>query len=95
MLHATTERGFVIRGISRRLLINGIAALSSADSLAAASAFARVSGEPITIGVSGPLTGQNVQYGAQWKKGSDLALEQVNKTGLKGRPAICFRGQSG
>jgi branched-chain amino acid transport system substrate-binding protein len=44
-----------------------------------------VTGEPITIGVSGPLTGQNAQYGAQWKKGFDLALEQVSKTGVKGR----------
>jgi branched-chain amino acid transport system substrate-binding protein len=45
------------------------------------------SGEPVTIGVSGPLTGQNAQYGAQWKKGFDLALEEVNaKGGVKGRP---------
>ncbi len=28
--------------------------------------------EPIMIGVSGPLTGDNAQYGAQWKKGFDL-----------------------
>jgi branched-chain amino acid transport system substrate-binding protein len=36
---------------------------------------------PIFIGVSGPLTGNNAQYGAQWKKGFDLALENINKGG--------------
>ena len=54
--------------------------------LGTAAALAQASGEPVTIGVSGPLTGQNAQYGAQWKKGFDLALEEVNKTGVKGRP---------
>ncbi len=43
--------------------------------------------EPVMVGVSGPLTGQYAQYGADWKRGSDLAVEQVNKTGgIKGRP---------
>src|SRR5471032_3579731 len=44
-------------------------------------------GEPIILGVSGPLTGQNAQYGAQWKKGFDLALDEINgRGGVKGRP---------
>jgi branched-chain amino acid transport system substrate-binding protein len=44
-------------------------------------------GEPITLGVSGPLTGPNAQYGAQWKKGFDLALDEVNGAGgVRGRP---------
>jgi|HigsolmetaAR201D_1030396.scaffolds.fasta_scaffold12838_2 branched-chain amino acid transport system substrate-binding protein len=43
--------------------------------------------EPIYIGVSGPLTGQNAQYGAQWKKGFDLALDEINANGgINGRP---------
>ena len=43
--------------------------------------------EPILIGVSGPLTGQYAQYGAQWKKGFDLALDEINAAGgIKGRP---------
>ena len=43
--------------------------------------------DPITIGVSGPLTGTNAQYGEQWKKGFDLALEEINgKGGIDGRP---------
>ena len=62
------------------ILAIGLCALGSSAALAQAS------GEPVTIGVSGPLTGQNAQYGAQWKKGFDLALEEVNKTGVKGRP---------
>ena len=50
-------------------------------------ASASAPGEPIVIGVSGPLTGQNAQYGAQWKKGFDLALDEVNgQGGIGGRP---------
>ena len=52
-------------------------------------AAAQTSGDPVTIGVSGPLTGQNAQYGAQWKKGFDLALVDVNAAGgIKGHPLI-------
>ena len=43
--------------------------------------------EPILIGVGGPLTGQYAQYGAQWRKGFDLALDEINAAGgIKGRP---------
>ncbi len=42
--------------------------------------------QPIYFGVSGPLTGDWAQYGAQWKKGFDLALSQFNGTGgISGR----------
>src|SRR5689334_14340753 len=45
------------------------------------------SGEPVLFGVSGPLTGPNAQYGAQWKAGFDLALDEINaKGGIQGRP---------
>lgn len=44
-------------------------------------ALAQLSGEPVIMGVSGPLTGPAAQYGAQWRKGFDLAIEQVNETG--------------
>lgn len=48
---------------------------------------APAAGDPVWFGVSGPLTGQNAQYGAQWKAGFDLALEDVNATGgIHGRP---------
>ena len=39
------------------------------------------SADPIYLGVSGPLTGQNARYGAQWKKGFDLALAEINGAG--------------
>ncbi|MFN8495627.1 MAG: ABC transporter substrate-binding protein [Caldilineaceae bacterium] len=42
--------------------------------------------DTIYIGVSGPLTGQNARYGAQWKKGFDLALDEINGAGgINGR----------
>jgi branched-chain amino acid transport system substrate-binding protein len=45
------------------------------------------SSEPIVVGVSGPLTGPNAQYGAQWKQGFDLALDEINGGGgINGRP---------
>jgi branched-chain amino acid transport system substrate-binding protein len=44
------------------------------------------SSEPIVVGVSGPLTGPNAQYGAQWKQGFDLALDEINGgSGINGR----------
>ena len=58
----------------RRFLMRGVAALGMFCGLGTAAALAQASGEPVTIGVSGPLTGQNAQYGAQWKAGFDLAL---------------------
>ncbi len=59
-------------------------AAASAESAESAEAEA---GEPIYIGVSGPLTGPNAQYGAQWQKGFDLALEEINAAGgIDGRP---------
>ena len=43
--------------------------------------------EPVFIGVTGPLTGQYAQYGAQWKKGFDYALDEINAGGgINGRP---------
>lgn len=60
------------------------ALLASASAAAAAIALsrtARAAEDPILIGVSGPLTGQYAQYGAQWQRGFDLALDQVNGPG--------------
>ena len=69
--------------LSRRRLLGtlaGAAALASGGRLAFAA-------EPITFGVSGPLTGPNAQYGAQWKAGFDLALDEINAGGgVLGRP---------
>jgi len=42
---------------------------------------------PIVIGVTGPLTGDNAEYGKQWRKGFDLALDEINGAGgVRGRP---------
>ncbi len=39
------------------------------------------------IGVAGPFTGDNGEYGTMWKKGLEIALEEINaKGGVKGRP---------
>ncbi|MGF6962284.1 ABC transporter substrate-binding protein [Paraburkholderia youngii] len=69
----------------RRLfaLAGAVFALSSP----AVSFAAPASGEPVFFGVSGPLTGPNAQYGAQWKAGFDLALDQINSDGgINGHP---------
>ena len=45
--------------------------------------------DPVVLGVSGPLTGPNAQYGAQWKQGFDLALEEFGGTvGPDKRPLV-------
>jgi branched-chain amino acid transport system substrate-binding protein len=73
------------RRLSRRPFVVALAAALSFSPLAAFAQAA--SGDPVTIGVSGPLTGPNAQYGAQWKKGFDLALDEINaKGGVRGRP---------
>ncbi len=52
---------------------------------------APATGDPIYIGVSGPLTGDLAQYGAQWKKGFDLAIEEINTAGgIDNRPLQCL-----
>ncbi len=70
----------------RRRLLRGAASLAAAL-IVPAMARAQATKDPILIGVSGPLTGQYAQYGAQWKKGFDLALDEINsRGGIGGRP---------
>lgn len=38
-------------------------------------------GETVTFGVSGPLTGDQAQYGKDWQAGFDLALDELNAEG--------------
>lgn len=69
--------------ISRRFFTGAALAAASTSILARAS-FAQ--SDPILVGVSGPLTGPNAQYGLQWKQGFDLALDKINaEGGVKGR----------
>src|ERR1700755_898972 len=71
---------------NRRSFVKGSLAALLAGPAPSRAAFAD-SSEPITLGVSGPLTGPNAQYGAQWKQGFDLALDEINADGgIKGRP---------
>jgi branched-chain amino acid transport system substrate-binding protein len=63
--------------LSRRAALVGIALLP----LRARAA------DAIFAGVSGPLTGPAAQYGAQWKRGFDLALDEINGGGgVNGHP---------
>ncbi|WP_109475975.1 ABC transporter substrate-binding protein [Paraburkholderia sp. C35] len=71
--------------LRRRLLLSAGAAL--ALSFFGVASAAPAAGEPVFFGVSDPLTGPNAQYGAQWKAGFDLALDEINANGgINGRP---------
>jgi branched-chain amino acid transport system substrate-binding protein len=70
------------RPIARRSLLG-----AAAGAPFAARAADTPAGDPVLVGVSGPLTGQYAQYGADWKRGFDLALAEVNDSGgIAGRP---------
>src|SRR3954465_15827852 len=74
--------------IDRRSLVKGSLAPIVAGTAASRAVFAQ-SSEPILLGVSGPLTGPNAQYGAQWKQGFDLALEELGGVvGKDKRPLV-------
>lgn len=63
------------------------AAPSAQTSESSSEAAATSEEGPIYIGVSGPKTGPLAQYGEQWVKGFDLALDQINGNGgINGRP---------
>jgi branched-chain amino acid transport system substrate-binding protein len=71
--------------IDRRSLVKGSFAAIVAGAAMSRAALADTS-EPIMLGVSGPLTGPNAQYGAQWKQGFDLALDEIQTAGgINGR----------
>jgi branched-chain amino acid transport system substrate-binding protein len=69
--------------LDRRSLVKGsLAAIVAAASRVAVAE----TSEPIMLGVSGPLTGPNAQYGAQWTQGFDLALDEIHASGgINGR----------
>ena len=74
--------------INRRSFVKGSLAAMLAGTAVSRAAFAQ-SSEPITLGVSGPLTGPNAQYGAQWKQGFDLALDEIHAAGgINGRKLV-------
>jgi branched-chain amino acid transport system substrate-binding protein len=66
-------------------LLSIVVSLAAAGKAAAQAATPDTT-DPILIGVSGPLTGPAAQYGLQWKKGFDLALDEINGAGgINGR----------
>ncbi len=72
---------------TRRFSFGAAAAFLLAAIVPAGAQTGPAKGEPIYLGVSGPLTGPNAQYGAQWKQGFDLALDEINGAGgINGRP---------
>ena len=74
----------IVRNIDRRKLIR--ASFSAVVAGALSRRAVAQSSEPILLGVSGPLTGPNAQYGAQWKQGFDLALDEIHAAGgINGR----------
>src|SRR4029453_92045 len=78
-----------MRNISRRSLVKGSLAPLVTGAAMSRGALAQ-SSEPIMLGVSGPLTGPNAQYGAQWKQGFDLALDEIPAAGgINGRKLAC------
>ena len=89
------RRGEAGRRIRRtRMTITRRAALASA-ARPSVRPHALAAGNPVVLGVSGPLTGPNAQYGAQWKQGFDLALER-DPGGRRQRQAparLSVRGQ--
>ncbi|WP_083254122.1 ABC transporter substrate-binding protein [Pandoraea sp. ISTKB] len=74
--------------LPRKFLALGAALAVAAVALHLRPALAApASGDPVWVGVSGPVTGQNAQYGLQWKRGFDLALDDINGDGgIKGHP---------
>lgn len=71
--------------INRRTLVKGSLAAAIAGTAFSRATFAD-NAEPILLGVSGPLTGPNAQYGTQWKQGFDLALDEIMAAGgINGR----------
>lgn len=65
--------------LTRRLLLGGTTAFGTAMLIRGHRAAA--ADAPVTVGVSGPLTGPNAQYGAQWKASFDLAIAQIKGEG--------------
>jgi branched-chain amino acid transport system substrate-binding protein len=79
MTPSVTPATGAVAQFSRRALLVSAASLGIVR-------LARADDAPVVVGVSGPLTGQYAQYGADWQRGFDLALEEINaRAGIGGR----------
>ena len=63
----------------------------SAIALASAASIAPAKAEDVTIGAIEILTGPNARYGVAIKNGLDLALTEVNKTGILGGKKLAIQ----
>jgi branched-chain amino acid transport system substrate-binding protein len=69
--------------------------LLAAAVLAALIAPVARAAEPIHVGLSAPLTGNFAEYGQNFQKAIDLAVEWINAAGgIKGRPVVIVAGDS-
>ncbi|HHW50002.1 MAG TPA: ABC transporter substrate-binding protein [Pseudoclavibacter sp.] len=84
---------------TRRILTAAAAVTVAALGLAGCSSTSgeSSSSDPIRFGVSGPLTGDQAQYGEDWQEGFELAIEQINADGgVNGRQVeIDFQDSQG
>ncbi|SEC91430.1 amino acid/amide ABC transporter substrate-binding protein, HAAT family [Rhizobiales bacterium GAS188] len=70
----------------RRSFLASLALVTTPVAMPSWARAEEASGDTVLVGVSGPLTGQYAQYGAQWKRGFDLAIDHANaQGGVKGR----------
>lgn len=84
---------------TRRILTAAAAVTVAALGLAGCSSTSgeSSSSDRIRFGVSGPLTGDQAQYGEDWQEGFELAIEQINADGgVNGRQVeIDFQDSQG
>jgi branched-chain amino acid transport system substrate-binding protein len=77
------------RAVDRRSMLRGAAALAAAGMTTYGSPFARSVARaqegPIRFGVSGPFSGTNAEYGRIWQQAMNLALAEINQSGIGGR----------
>ncbi len=76
--------------LDRRTVLKGAAALPAAALLGGALPrrfSAAAQGEPVRVGVSGPVSGHSAEYGEIWRNAMELALTEINDGGgIVGRP---------
>src|SRR5215469_16299000 len=75
--------------MNRRSLLKG--SLAAVAAIVMTRSVLAESSDPILLGVSGPLTGPNAQYGAQWEPGFNQALDEINTAGGVNGSKLAYR----
>lgn len=70
-----------MRHVHRKAAIVTVSLLTMVAMSGCSSAADADSGDVVTFGVSGPLTGDQAQYGKDWEAGFEVALEELNAEG--------------